>query len=123
MITPNISLNYRPNISKNLFRQVQSSSSGNKLDYSIVQNGIYGSPVNRQSGTINLNLNNLMELKVKNNEDTINSTKKIKLVESLNINTNYNIFSDSLKIGDINVSMRTRLFDLIDIWPALQIFL
>ena len=51
-----------------------------------------------------------MELKVKNNEDTINSTKKIKLVESLNINTNYNIFSDSLKIGDINLSMRTRLF-------------
>ena len=56
-----------------------------------------------------------MELKVKNNEDTINSTKKIKLVESLNINTNYNIFSDSLKIGDINLSMRTRLFDLVDI--------
>ena len=58
MITPNVSFNYRPNISKNLFREVQSSSTGNKSEYSIVQNGIYGSPVNRQSGTINLNLNN-----------------------------------------------------------------
>ena len=56
-----------------------------------------------------------MELKVKNKKDTINNIKKIKLVESLNINTNYNIFSDSLKIGDINLSMRTRLFDLVDI--------
>ena len=43
------------------------------------------------------------------------TAQKIKLVESLNINTNYNIFSDSLKIGDINLSMRTRLFDLVDI--------
>ena len=42
--------------------------------------------------------------------------KKIKLVESLNINTNYNIFSDSLKIRRYkNLSMRTRLFDLVDI--------
>ena len=115
VITPNVSFNYRPNISKNLFREVQSSSTGNKSEYSIVQNGIYGSPANRQSGTINLNINNLMELKVKNKKDTINNIKKIKLVESLNINTNYNIFSDSLKIGDINLSMRTRLFDLLDI--------
>ena len=30
VITPNVSFNYRPNISKNLFREVQSSSTGNK---------------------------------------------------------------------------------------------
>ncbi len=115
VITPNISFNYRPNISKYLFKQVQSNASGNKSEYSIVQNGIYGSPANRQSGSINLNLNNQMELKIKNKKDTINNIKKIKLLESLNINTNYNIFSDSLNIGDINLSIRTRLFSLVDI--------
>ena len=47
MITPNVSFNYRPNISKKIYSgEVQSSSTGNKSEYSIVQNGIYGSPVN-----------------------------------------------------------------------------
>ena len=55
VLTPNISLSYHPDFSKENFgyyKSVQSNSSGNIQTYSIMQNGIYGSPGKSKSGNI-----------------------------------------------------------------------
>ena len=60
-----------------------------------------------------LNISNILEAKINSKKDTINSTKKIKILENLNIGSSYNIFADSLNLNDININARTRFLDVI----------
>jgi len=80
-----------------------------------MQNGIFGRPSQRKSGNINFSLGNILEMKTRNKKDTVESFKKIKLLENLNISSSYNIFADSLNMNDISLNARTRLLDILDI--------
>jgi lipopolysaccharide assembly outer membrane protein LptD (OstA) len=116
VITPNLSFSYKPDFSDEKFgyyRNVQLEN-GNNQEYSIMQNGIFGSPSTGKQGNISLNFSNILEAKINTKNDTLNSTKKIKILESLNIGSSYNIFADSLNLNDINLNARTRFLDLID---------
>ena len=118
VLSPNLSFNYTPDFSKDNFgfyKYVTTDNLGNTQQYSIFQNGIYGTPGNRKSGNISFGLNNIFELKTINKKDTINNIKKIKLIESLNISTSYNIYADSLNFSNINLTSRLKLFNLFNI--------
>ena len=55
VITPNLSFSYRPDFSNRKYRyfeDVQSSSNGDIQEYSIMQNGIFGSPSKGRNGNI-----------------------------------------------------------------------
>jgi hypothetical protein len=54
-------------------------------------------------------------MKVRSAEDTVKQEKKIKLLESLNFSTAYNLAVDSLNWSQISVSGGTRLFDNVDL--------
>lgn len=65
---------------------------------------------------INFSLGNTFELKVRDVKDTTKiAYKKIKILDNLNIGSSYNIMADSFNLRDINISARTRLFEIIDI--------
>ena len=116
VITPNLSFSYKPDFSNSqygYYKNVQSST-GNTEEYSIMQNGIFGSPSKGKQGNIILNISNILEAKLNSKKDTISSTKKIKIFENLNIGSSYNIFADSLNLNDINLNARTRFLDVID---------
>ena len=116
VITPNLSFSYKPDFSNSqygYYKNVQSSS-GNTEEYSIMQNGIFGSPSKGKQGNIILNISNILEAKLNSKKDTIKSTKKIKIFENLNVGSSYNIFADSLNLNDINLNARTRFLDVID---------
>ena len=116
VITPNLSFSYKPDFSNSqygYYKNVQSST-GNTEEYSIMQNGIFGSPSKGKQGNIILNISNILEAKLNSKKDTINSTKKIKIFENLNVGSSYNIFADSLNFNDINLNARTRFLDVID---------
>ena len=118
VITPNLSFNYNPDFSDNkygYYKTVKTDSLGNTQQYSIMSNGIYGSPSNRKSGNISLGISNILEIKIRSKKDTIENFKKIKLLENLNIKSSYNIFADSLNLNDIALNARTRLLDVFDI--------
>ena len=118
VITPNLSFTYRPDLSTEqygFYKTVQADADGTMQSYSIMKNGIFGSPSNRKSGNIGFNLGNILEMKVRSNKDTTESFKKIKILESLNISTAYNIFADSLNLNDISLNARTRLLNFLDI--------
>ena len=80
-----------------------------------MSNGVYGSPSNKETGNIRLNLGNILDMKIRNTKDSIETTKNIKLIESLSINGSYNIFADSLNFSNISLSARTRLLNIFDI--------
>ena len=117
VLTPNISFSYKPDFSNNKYGYYKNIEfdDGTTQEYSIMQNGIFGSPSKGKQGNIILSISNILEAKINSKKDTINSIKKIKILENLNFGTSYNIFSDSLNLNDINLNARTRFLDVIDL--------
>ena len=118
VFSPNISLTYSPDFSDSkygYYKKVQINNDGDTQVYSIMNNGIYGSPSNTRAGTINFSLSNIFEMKVRNKKDSTENFRKIKLLENLGISSSYNIFSDSLRFSNIRLTARTRLLDVFDI--------
>ena len=118
VITPSLSFRFQPDFSEEkygFYKTVQINNQGDIEKYSIMQNGIYGSPSSFKSGNINLNIGNLVDMKVKSIKDTSENFNKINIIESLNIGTSYNIFSDSLNFSNLRLNARTRILDIFDI--------
>jgi hypothetical protein len=89
---------------------------GRRQRYSRYEQNIYGTPTssNTKSGSISLGLFNNLEMKVRSDKDTsANSTgeRKIKLIESLNLGTSYNIFADSMGWSNISLSGNTTIVE------------
>lgn len=79
---------------------------------------IYGAPsVSAYSEVISFSVLSSIEAKVRDRKDSSDTgkDKKIKLIENLTFNGNYNLSADSFKLSNINVSAVTRLFNKISI--------
>ncbi len=112
VFTPTLNVNYTPDFGTpfwGYYRDVQSDTAGTIETYSRFEavSGIYGQPSRGKVGSIGVNLNNLLEMKVFSKKDTIKNEKKIKLLESLNLSSSYNIAADSLRLSPININGRT----------------
>ena len=113
VMTPNISFNYRPDFSTDqwgYYETIYDPSRQQYDEYSIFDRGIYGAPSGRESGSLNFNLSNNFEMKVRTPNDTTQQDKKVKLVDNLSLSTSYNMAADSLNWSPISVSGRTKLF-------------
>jgi len=117
VLTPSASISYRPDLGdwvSQYYENYQIFERGEykEIEYSKFENGIYRFPsAPGQSGIISLGLNNNLEMKVRNDADTSESVKKIKILEGLRISTSYDIFADSLNWSSISISGRTSLLD------------
>lgn len=113
VMKPSVSFSYSPDadfLTSDMFRTVQSDTTGRTREYSIYEGSIYGTPsTGRRSGSVSFSLSNIVEAKVYAKNDTTGKPKKIKLIESLTLNTSYNIFSDSLNWTPVNMAFRTTL--------------
>lgn len=112
VMRPSLSFNYSPDFSanENYFRDVVTNRDGDTQLYSLFQGGLFGGPPSSSGGSIGFNLGNNLEMKVKSDSDTT-GLKKVKIFESLNLNTSYNLKADSLNLSPINITGNTRLFD------------
>ncbi|MCB9013583.1 MAG: LPS-assembly protein LptD [Bacteroidales bacterium] len=114
VMSPTVGLNLRPDmkgIMPNYYQDLVDEN-GKKLEtYSKYQNGIYGPPSsNGRSRTMNFALRNTLEAKVREVNDTSETLKKVKILESFNFSTNMN-FDDSIKFGPVSVNGSTRLLN------------
>jgi len=118
VMSPSLSFGYRPDLGYDygkfqrtlvtMERGADSILYANEQSYSIFDEGIYRLPsVAGKYGTISFGLGNNLEMKVKNPSDTTNTLKKVKLLESLSLNTSYDIFRDSLNLAPIRLQART----------------
>lgn len=118
VMRPSVGFSYAPEadfLASDMFRTVQYDTLGNTREYSIYQNNIFGTPSQgTRSGSVSLSLANIVEAKVYARDDTTGKPKKIKIIESLNFNTSYNLFSDSLNWSPISASFRTVLAENIN---------
>ena len=112
VFNPSISFNFRPDFGNpNLgWWRSYTDNTGYVHRYSIFEQSLYGGPSDGRSGRISLNLGNNLEMKVATPRDTVNDTKKITLLESLNGSLSYDLAQDSLQWSDFSVTGRTTLF-------------
>ena len=116
--SPTISASYRPDFSESqygYYKNVQSDLTGNTQQYSVFQNGIYGSPGAGESGVIGFNLNNSLEAKVRQKTDSGFTDKKVPILENFNLGFVYNMAAKNFNWSNININGRTKLFKKIDI--------
>ena len=76
--------------------------------YNYFSHGVFGSPSEGKSGIVSVNLANILEMKVKSDNDS-SGVKKISLIENLSISQSYNFAADSLNWSNINTSLMLRL--------------
>lgn len=112
VLNPSIGISYRPDMGSMVDGYYFNDSISGR-DYSIFNNGIYRLPsAPGESGSVNFGLNNNVEMKVRDTEDTTGTgTKKIKLLESFRLSTSYDLFADSLNWSQISLNARTSMFE------------
>jgi hypothetical protein len=115
VIRPTMSFSYVPSIEglmTPMYREVQADTLGRISTYSIFDNSIYGTPsLPGRSASVNFSLSNILEAKVFERNDTTGKAKKVRLIEGLNLSSNYNIFADSLNWSPVSMNFRTTLLE------------
>lgn len=114
VMTPQVGFRYQPDFSTRVYGYFgQDGALGFYSPYDI---GIYGQPAVGRQGTVSLSLNNNVEGKFRSKRDTTGTgLKKVSLLDVLNVNTGYNIAADSLRLQNVIISARTRLFQKVDV--------
>ncbi len=121
VFTPSVSFQYQPDFGSPVWGYYRYLTNEGNLNsptqryYSIFDNGIYGKPPSGKSGSINMNLANNLEMKVRNYKDTVTGTKKIVLIDNFTISGGYNLAADSMNLSKISMNGRTKLFKNLDL--------
>ncbi len=115
VITPTIGVSMTPNYENaDYIRAYRVDSIGNTGQYTLYDNGVYGRPnTGKETGVVTFNVMNNFEMKVLNKKDTSKeeATKKVKLLDQLNIGSSYDMFADSLNLNNISIRTSTTLFN------------
>jgi hypothetical protein len=121
-IRPALNYNFHPDFSKNQplsfenITRIRTSSRSNYESALSNYNGFFfGAPSAGKMNSLGFSIQNAIEAKVRNRKDTANPIKKINLIDNLNASGYYNFAADSLKLSLINLSLRTTLFNKINI--------
>ncbi len=110
ILRPNISYGYAPSFDQ-YYDEVLNEATGDTISYTRFQNTLYGTPRQGRTNALNFSLANTLEAKVRNKDTTVTEPKKVMLLNSFNLTTNYNMEADSLKLSPVNLTGGTALLD------------
>ena len=113
VMNPTIGFSYRPDFGDpkfDYYQEVQSNTSGDTRLISRYTGFVYGAPGFGESGQINFNLNNTLEMKVKGKRDTTDTFRKVPLLNNFGIGGSYNLVADSFKLSLLSIRANTSLF-------------
>ena len=114
VMRPSVSYNINPSFEKYYDTYEVISADGltsEEVQYSRFEQSIFGSPSKVFSSSVGLSLNNNLEAKVRDKDSTATEAKKVFLLNSLNLSTNYNVAGDSLNWSPVRVSGGTQLLN------------
>lgn len=115
-VRPSIGFSYRPDLSSKYYYKTQVNKDGYVSEFSRLQGGIFSGYGKGKSGSLNFQLDNNLEAKVRNKDSTGQEPdRKIMLIDGFGANTSYNLLADSLKLAPVNLYFRTNLLQKINI--------
>lgn len=84
--------------------------------YNIYKGQLNSPPGKGKSATMSFGFGNNLEAKVRDFADTTGKgSKKVKIIDQLNLRSGYNFLADSLKMNTVSMSMSTNLFNKVNI--------
>ncbi|XOD68471.1 MAG: putative LPS assembly protein LptD [Flavobacteriales bacterium AspAUS03] len=109
-IDPQISYTYSPNFSTPFWGYYKSYTDKDDQiqTYSIFENGLYSAPSKDLSQRINFSLQNNLEMKIRDKNESTGS-RKIKLIENLSLNTSYDMAKNTFRWSDITFNGNTTI--------------
>ena len=119
VISPSMSISYTPDLSGSwngysTFNYVDAKGEDQTYYYNRFT-GAVGQGT-KQAATASFSIQNNLEAKVRDFADTTGTgSKKVKLIDQLSINGNYNFLAEKFKMSTVSMSMSTRLFDKVTI--------
>ncbi len=119
VIRPNISMNYKPDLSSEDFYTVRVRRPDSTLvdqRFNYFSGNVYGPFGEGRFGGIGFGIDNNLEMKVRSKTDTSEGgLKKVRLIDGFGFNGSYNMLADSFNLGPISLYLRSTLFEDINI--------
>ncbi len=108
-VRPSISYSTQPSFER-YYDTYIIDAEGNTAEYTRFENAIYGAPSKGYSNSVGITINNSLEAKVKSKDSLDPEPKKIKLLNNLNISTNYNIAATEFQLAPIRMTTGLNFF-------------
>ncbi len=114
VLTPTASFSYAPDFGAahygywKEYQRTDADGNVTMVSYSPYSIGAYAPPSPGKSGTLNFDLGNNLEMKVKSDDDST-GFKKISLIDEFRLSTYYNFAADRQPMGPVNASLRLKL--------------
>jgi lipopolysaccharide assembly outer membrane protein LptD (OstA) len=118
VMIPTLNYTWRPDFSTSgwgAYKDVQTDSLGTTSSYSIFEGSVFGGPGSGEVSSLSFSLDNILEMKVRQQTDTAEVMKKVKILESLSAAMSYNFAADSMNLSFLSVAGRTTLFERLGI--------
>ena len=120
-VSPSLSASFSPDKAKyfNGWRTLTYTDANGKTvtqDYNIYSGHGGSVPGKGKTASLSFSVGNNLEAKVRDLRDTTGSgTKKVKLIDNLQLSTGYNFLADSLKMNNVGITMNTSVFQKVGI--------
>ena len=114
VITPSVGFTYAPDFSADrygyyeTYQKTDAKGNVTLVNYSPYQGGAFSPPSKGKRGSMNIELGNNLEMKVKSEDDTT-GFKKISLIDEFKLSTTYNFATDIQPMGPVNATLRLKL--------------
>ena len=114
VITPTVGFTYSPDFSASrygyyeTYQKTDSKGNVSLVEYSPFQGGAFSPPSTGKRGSMNFELGNNLEMKIKSEDDTT-GFKKISLIDEFKLSTSYNFATDIQPMGPVNATLRLKL--------------
>ena len=121
MVTPTFGFSYKPELGIPMngymtYNYTDVNGVDQVYEYNKYSGLMYSPPAKGKTAALTFGLGNNIEAKIKDASDTTGrGTRKIKLIDNLNLNGSYNFLADSLGMSNINISASTTIFQKLGI--------
>lgn len=88
---------------------------GKDVVYSVYEKSLYRPSNLNAASLLTFDLMNTFELKQKSSKDTVTGFKKTKIIDAFSINGNYNFLADSMRLSNLNLSLRLNPFPFLSV--------
>jgi LPS-assembly protein len=115
VIRPTVSFNYSPSLSKEHWYRTQIDTTGKLYSFPEFERSLFGYYGQEDFGGISFGIDNNLEMKKRSKKDTTVKEKKIRLIDGFGFNGGYNFIADSFKLSNMNIYLRSTLFEKVNI--------
>ncbi len=110
VITPSVTYSWRPDFGQEKFGYYETDPRDPKGTRLYSPYGNKDIPGSGRSSEFSFSLNNKLEMKVKDESDTVKQERKVPIFEALNFSTSYNMLAEEFKWRDLRITAKTTIF-------------